>query len=137
MSLAVFDASLIVKWYLPDDPVFEAAVGVRRRFDGLAPALVLTEVANALWKYVRAGQLDVDTACDVVLTLHDDLELVADVRLLDSAQRLAAMLNHSVYDCLYLALARQRETPIFTADKRLAGLAESLDLDITLLTARE
>jgi len=135
LSSAVFDASVVVKWYLPDDTAFDAAVALRRRFDGLAPGLVLTEVANALGKYVRAGRLDIDVACDVVSTLYDDLELVPDNGLIGQAQRMAAELNHTVYDCLYLVLARQRSVPIFTADKRMAVLANELKLDATLLAA--
>ena len=41
--------------------------------------------------------------------------LVAD------ALRLALLLEHPIYDCLYLALSLQTRTPLVTADRRFAS----------------
>jgi predicted nucleic acid-binding protein len=133
LSRAVLDTSLILKWYLPADPLFERAVAVRERFEGIAPGFMQVELANALWKYVRAGHLDVDSACDVVSSVVDRLELVPDEVLIEAAQRLGAELDHSIYDCLYLALARREALPLVTVDKKLGRLAVALDIDVTVL----
>jgi predicted nucleic acid-binding protein len=42
------------------------------------------------------------------------------------ALALACHLNHPVYDCLYLALARREAAAVLTADKRLMALAEQV-----------
>jgi predicted nucleic acid-binding protein len=132
---AVFDASLILKWYLPSDPLFERAVAARQEIDALAPTLVLAELGNALWKYVRAGLLDVDEACAVVASVSGRLDPVPDSELIETAQRLSAELDHPVYDCLYLALARRENVPLITADRRLASRAEALGLAVDLMRA--
>ncbi|WP_216905504.1 type II toxin-antitoxin system VapC family toxin [Synechococcus sp. CCY 0621] len=93
----------------------------------LAPELMLTEVANALWKLQRgvglAGmdpqQLLVDAA-DLVDQIEPDRHLQVE------ALALACHLNHPVYDCLYLALARREAALLLTADQRLRRLADQV-----------
>jgi predicted nucleic acid-binding protein len=74
----------------------------------LAPELMLTEVANALWKLARSDQLK---GLDPQLLLADARDLVdrvePDRHLQVEALALACHLNHPVYDCLYLALVGQ------------------------------
>ncbi len=134
MSRVVLDASLIMKWYLPDDPLFEDALAVRDGMEGVAPAFVQVELANTLWKYVRAGLLDIDSACAVVSSVVGRLELVADEDLIEAAQRLSASLDHAVYDCLYIALARRDGLVLATVDKRLAARAADLGVDVRYLS---
>ena len=90
----------------------------------LAPELMLTEVANALWRLQRAGQLEVDglqrrlsRAAELVDVIEPDRHLQAE------ALALACHLDHPVYDCLYLALARREAAVLVTADQRLQQLA--------------
>ena len=50
------------------------------------------------------------------------------------ALQLAADLKHPIYDCFYLALARQQRAPLITADKRLFQLGtQQTDLDMRKL----
>jgi len=90
----------------------------------LAPELMLTEVANAIWKLQRAGQLKL---IEPHALLADALELVdqiePDRHLQVEALALACHLDHPVYDCLYLALARREAAVLLTADRRLQQLA--------------
>lgn len=74
----------------------------------LAPELMLTEVANTLWRLQRAGQLQ-------AATLQAHLRRAAD------------LVDHPVYDCLYLVLARREVASLLSADQRL------LDLDRKVL----
>jgi predicted nucleic acid-binding protein len=45
----------------------------------------------------------------------------------------AARSGHKIYDCLYLALALERHEPLATADRRLASLARSLNIETQLI----
>lgn len=90
----------------------------------LAPELMLTEVANALWHLQRAGQLAADglqqrlsRASELVDVIEPDRHLQVE------ALALACHLDHPVYDCLYLALARREAAALLTADQRLQQLA--------------
>lgn len=136
MSVAVFDANVIVKWYIAADPFFGAALEVQQAYEGAAPALVQAEVANALWKYVRAGIVQLEDACEGVSVLAELIDLTPDSELLERAQRLSADLDHPVYDCLYLALAQKQICPLVTADKRLAEKARALDIAVEFIGPR-
>jgi predicted nucleic acid-binding protein len=90
----------------------------------VAPELMLTEVANALWRLQRAGQLEADglqerltRAAELVDHIEPDRHLQVE------ALALACHLDHPVYDCLYLALARREAAVLLTADQRLMALA--------------
>lgn len=130
MTLAVVDASVVVRWYVVDDPLHAEALKVRPLYDALAPALLQAEVANALWKYIRIGRMQIEDACEGVAVLADLLTLTDDRLLIGAAQRLSAELNHPVYDCLYLALARRDAAVLVTADRRLADRGRDLGLSV-------
>ncbi len=93
----------------------------------LAPELMLTEVANTLWRLQRAGQLQAASlqtrlrrAADLVDHIEPDRTLQAE------ALALATHLDHTVYDCLYLVLARREVASLLSADQRLLDLAQKV-----------
>ena len=133
MSVAVFDASVALKWLVADDLLAAPALAARGEFEPVAPSFIQIEVANALWKYVRTGQADLDDAVEGVALLAKLMNLYPDDDLLAPAQRMAARLTHSVYDCLYLALAQRLSCPLVTADRRLAERAIHLGVSTTLI----
>lgn len=118
MNTAVLDASVATRWFV-EDALHDQAIALRGDYACIAPALLLTEVANALWKYVRPSRLSLDAAMDNVTVLADEFALVEDRSLIRAAQRLSSENNHPVYDCLYIALARQEGVPLITADGKL------------------
>ncbi len=90
-----------------------------------APELMLTEVANALWRLQRAGQLPAERlqrrlsrAAELVDVIEPDRHLQVE------ALALACHCDHPVYDCLYLALAGREAAGLLTADQRLQQLAD-------------
>ena len=83
-----------------------------------APHLLVAETANALWKYVRAGQLDTGVALEAhadALSLVD--ELIDDAVLFPEALQLASQGHRPVYDCMYLVVARRHAAGLLSADK--------------------
>ena len=131
---AVFDASVVVKWFL-DDPLAEAAREARLAFrPAVAPDLMLIEVANALRRYVVQGELQAGAALENLSVTRQVVELFDHEPLLDEAFSLACRLNHSMTDCLYAVLARRRNLPLVTADGKLARKLASLDgLDVRMI----
>jgi predicted nucleic acid-binding protein len=109
MALAcVLDATAAVRLILADPAAADLAERVVGAALVLAPELMLSELANTLWKLQRADRLD----------NLDPQELLAEAR------ALACHLNHPVYDCLYLALARREAASLISSDRRLNALAE-------------
>ncbi len=126
MALAcVLDASAAVRLILGDPAAAAVAEQIREGAVVLAPELMLTEVANTLWKLQRAGLL---TDLDPQQLLAEARDLVdrveADRHLQAEALALACHHDHPVYDCLYLTLARREAATLISLDRRLQQLAE-------------
>jgi predicted nucleic acid-binding protein len=127
MSLAlVLDASVVVKWFLPEAGSQEAAQLLRQGADLLAPDLLLAEVASAIWKRYMRDELTLAEARAMAKDIGAvAVETVPARGLLVDALPLSAALRHSVYDCLYLALAMRLELQMVTADRALLAKARA------------
>tara|TARA_R110002095_G_scaffold194354_1_gene172612 strand:- start:1427 stop:1846 length:420 start_codon:yes stop_codon:yes gene_type:complete len=134
MSVFILDASVATRMFLAV-PEHVQALAAARAHEFIAPRLILTETANALWKYVRRGDITLTQAQDAIRHLDRQLSIVDDFRLIILAQRLAAELDHPVYDCVYLATAQSYQYPLLTADQRLAALARELCIDVADLAS--
>ncbi len=125
MTHVVVDASVAVKWVIdePDSP--QAA----RLLDGrqlLAPDLLWAECGSVLRTKVRRGLLaaqDAELACRVLR--GSDIQTTPSQSLVAHALSLALRMQHSVYDCLYLALALETDRPLVTADQRFVERVEA------------
>jgi len=94
----------------------------------IAPTLFHGEIANILWKYVRFGDLDKETALAryaEAIGLVDIFE--ADEQLATEALSTAIRYNHPVYDTFYAILARRHGCTVLTVDKKLIALIRQLD----------
>jgi predicted nucleic acid-binding protein len=119
LSDFVLDASVVVKWFLPE-PYAEEARRLRRADLAVeAPDLLLLEVPNVLWKHIMRGALALKTAQEAIEALAiAPINLRTAESLFTSAFRLATETRRSVYDCTYLSLAIEEDCPLVTADRK-------------------
>jgi predicted nucleic acid-binding protein len=133
----VVDASIAVKWVIPE-VLSDLADRVRDgEEDVLAPDLLLVEVANALWRKTTAREIsprEADAAFDLVRRSGIDLRPAGP--LLPRAMDLARRLGHPVYDCVYLALAARERASLVTADQRLLRRLSTRRLDVSVVDLR-
>ena len=133
----VVDASIAVKWVIPE-VLSDLADRVRDgEADVLAPDLLLVEVANALWRKTTVKEIsarEADAAFDLVRRSGIDLRPTAP--LLPRAMDLARRIDHPVYDCVYLALAEREGVAFVTADQRLLRRLSTRRLDISIVDLR-
>ena len=124
----VVDASVALKWVLPEEDS-ELAEGLLDGGSTLrAPAFVFVELANALWFHVRAGKLDATEAAGCMRDLREaPLDLWDGEEPLPAALEWAHRLDHAVYDCAYLALAIHLGAAYVTADRRFWRKANARD----------
>jgi predicted nucleic acid-binding protein len=119
MARAVVDASVAIRWVV-DEPGSALAHRLRSIDLLVAPAIILAECGNALWRRVRLGLLDAAQARDRLAALRmAPVKLRPDDALAPAALDLALGLDHPICDCLYLALALDETAPLITADRRL------------------
>ncbi len=131
----VVDASVAVKWLVAEDDADIADQLAASGQELHAPRLMASEVANALWRKARAGQIERAEAgaamallTDMPVRWNDDETVGAD------AVRLALALDHPVYDCVYLALAHRIGAIMLTADGRLANAVAATEHGGSILT---
>ena len=131
--MPVVDASVAIRWFV-DGPGAERSAPWLREITLVAPDLILAEAGSALWRYVRAGDLQMAEATSILQRMPDSFaRLVPTAELARDALLLAHELDHSVFDCVYLALAQREELGILTLDAKLAGLAVRKGLRAELL----
>jgi len=119
MSVFVVDASLVIKWFVPEIRGEAARRWLAAPHDYMAPDLLFAEAGNVVWKKVRRRELDDHEARQLVQDLaHVAVETVATRTLLRDALALALTADITVYDALYLTLAVRLETAVITGDDR-------------------
>ena len=127
MALVV-DASVAVKWLVVEDGSDVARDLLDDGDDLHAPRLLVSEVANAVWRKVRLGQVDRRSAGQLIATMSDTpVRWHADETVGADAIRLAIAHDRPVYDFMYIALAQRLGTRVVTADRRLANALENTD----------
>ena len=127
MALVV-DASVAVKWLVVEDGSDVARDLLDDGDDLHAPRLLVSEVANAVWRKVRLGQVDRRSAGQLIATMSDTpVRWHADETVGADAIRLAITHDRPVYDFMYIALAQRLGTHVITADRRLANALENTD----------
>ncbi len=133
----VVDASVAVKWVIPE-VLSDKADRVRDGEDDvLAPDLLLVEVANALWKKTAAREISAregDAAFDLLRGSGIDVRPTAP--LVPRAMEMARRLQHPVYDCVYVALAEREHAAFVTADERLLRALSARKLDVSVVDLR-
>lgn len=120
VSTAVIDASAAVKWFIVQPLTPNALAMLQRYPTRFAPRLIVAELGNTLWKYIRSGQstaAQAETALQQLGALY--LVFGEDADFAPRAMQIAAELDHPFYDCLYLAMAEARDCPLVTDDQRL------------------
>jgi predicted nucleic acid-binding protein len=131
--MLVIDASVAVKWVLPE-PGSREAGALRGALDLIAPSLVIVEIGNAVWKSALRGDITKSDALEALKTAvaHFDWIVPADDLALD-ATAMAISLRHPVYDCLYLVLAQRENAALITADERMFAAARKAKVKVTRL----
>ena len=120
MSEVVVDASVAICWFVREAGTEKANRLVAGGSDLVAPSLMLAELANTLLKKTRRGEIRADIAQAGLSEIRRFVPKIFNLpELVPSALAIALELGHPVYDCIYLALARRREAPLVTLDRRL------------------
>jgi len=125
--IVVLDASAVAKWFLREEESEEMR-SLREKLasgetEGYAPSLILVEVANLL-RYAK--NVTSDDVKKALRSLEILLRLVDDGELLFGAVDLAFQRTTTIYDSLYVELARRLDAYLVTYDEELLEKFEEI-----------
>jgi predicted nucleic acid-binding protein len=89
------------------------------------------EVANVIWKYVKANLLEknkANQALELAQGLVDEFIDIAENN--EEAMNESIRTGHSTYDLLYFTLARRYGASLMTLDEKLKEIAGNSEIDV-------
>jgi predicted nucleic acid-binding protein len=127
---AILDASAAVHLVMNGEHAMHLATKLEDVAVVTTPDLFCSEVANSLWKYVRAGKLDLDLA---IIRFEEGMglvdALVPERTLAPEALVAAAKHKRSVYDMMYAVLARRSGAAVITMDRGFALSLREMEIE--------
>lgn len=129
MSRLVVDASVAVKWFLPEQHSITALRLLEAGFELLAPDLLFPECGNVLWKKWLRGELEPAVIPAILTDLGKmNIRIVPTSVLIQEASAIAVAGRRSFYDSVYLALASVSGGTMVTADEKLCNALQGTPL---------
>ena len=129
MTVVIVDASVGLKWlglFAQEQLVDRAKALLDRKTAGqitlMVPDLFWLEISSALCKAVRRNKCTPEEASQSLEEMQRlPVQTVPSTNLVNSAQEIAIQYGRSIYDSLYVALARTTRSELVTADEKLAN----------------
>lgn len=129
--IVVLDTSVAVEVVLQRDSALAFSTLLVEADLVLAPTLLITETANVFWKYQKFADYpyaDCEKLIEQATSLPD--EYVNEIELYREAFKLGCILDHSIYDAMFLVLARRNNARLLTMDKKLITAANKVGVDV-------
>jgi predicted nucleic acid-binding protein len=119
VSQYVLDASIAIKWFIPEVYSDAARRLLASNHTFLVPDFFFPEVGNVLWKRVRRSEDTAENARQILADLNAvPVEVYLSQPLMPLALDIALQTDRAVYDSLYLALAITQQCQMVTADEK-------------------
>ncbi len=126
------DASVALSWLLPGEEtqrtlLLRDLATENLQVELLVPPIFWYEVGNTLWVAVRRKRM---AQTDAIKALESLMEFQLTVWVAEPMTNLSLSFEHniSVYDSAYLNLTVAHNSTLWTIDKELRKVAESLDM---------
>lgn len=131
--MRVIDSTAIVK-YFSREPGWEKVKQVL--LEGVVTLdLSVKELANALWKKVVRNEMSYEVAQEIIRDMVEGkaLRMESQENYLVDAFKIAVEANITVYDALFIALAKKKELELVTCDAAQAEAARKLGVKVLML----
>lgn len=132
--IAVIDTSAVIRLYIPDGPIPEGFESFMQGVESgqnfaIAPELMLVEVGNVLNKKSLRGELSNDEVKELMqLILKLPIQYFSHTDLMLDAVEVAIEHKLTVYDALFVALAKNKGATLFSGDKEMLKIAKKMQL---------
>jgi predicted nucleic acid-binding protein len=135
----VVDASLVVKWFLPELESDAAAQLILENSMITGPDLLAVEVHATLVRganMVKSNRREAESAIQrfQAMLSSGEVELIrSKPPQIATAAAIALDLGHPLKDCIYLMLAMELGCPLVTCDTKFAGKARGVYAGVRVL----
>ena len=120
MTSLVVDASVAVKWFVPEVHEIAAQKLIDPRYQLFAPDLLWPEFGNILWKKQTRQQISPQATRQILIDFRRHrVGIMPSEPFVVAALEIAERVGRTVYDSLYLALAQRLGCRAVTADEKL------------------
>ncbi|MFZ8848623.1 MAG: type II toxin-antitoxin system VapC family toxin [Thermoproteota archaeon] len=121
----VIDASALVKFILKEEDWNKVADFLKA--GTISVDLVIKETVNAIWKRVMRKEISLEEAESMFEAMKEILNKAViienEMDYIDEAFEISIRRNVTVYDSLYIALAKKKKLELLTADEIQAQVA--------------
>ena len=131
MKTLVVDASVGVKWQLNDEEYVDKAVAIRQAFlhrtiKVIVPVIFAVEWANAINVAILRGRFPENEWQEALKNLESlRIPVKNPPEIVFEAWQIARLYGRSVYDGLYVALAKIEACELITGDRKLFNAVNS------------
>ena len=130
----VVDASVAIKWYVPEIYEQEATRILQGNHLLHVPELIYPEFANILWKKVRRGEISAAEGQQIIAAFSKQrLSPHSHQQLVQSVFAGAEATSQTAYDWTYLALAISLSCELVTADEKFYQALKNTPLQKNLI----
>lgn len=120
MNRYVVDASVAIKWYLPEDYSEHSECLISSSIELFCPDLLISEVGNILWKRIVRAECSHSKALKILKELQSPpLYMWSTALFAENALDIACRTKRTFYDSVYIALAIKADCRMVTADLKL------------------
>lgn len=135
----VIDPSVAVKWYIPED-YSDLAIILLKKFEKpnvkiYAPSLFKVEFSNVIRKYLIRELLDEDVAKEILEEVKKLPVIYMEMtwERIERAFLYATKKNLTLYDALYIIIAKEVGGKIITADKKVLNATTDDDSVVSII----
>lgn len=135
MSKFILDCSIAAAWCFEDEAseVTDSLLERVRDYGAVVPALWLLEISNVLLMAERRNRIapsDAITRLELLRLLPISVEHPTQTEIFNSVFTLASVEGLTSYDAAYLELAIRKGLPLATLDRKLAGAARNVNIEV-------
>ncbi|MCQ5340551.1 MAG: type II toxin-antitoxin system VapC family toxin [Candidatus Methanomethylicia archaeon] len=131
--MRVIDSSALVKY-------FSREVGWEKVGEVISEGVVtldlaIKELSNALWKKVLRSEMNHEIAMRIIRDIVEGkpFPIETQERYLLDAFEIAVKSNVTVYDALFIAMAKRKSLELVTCDEKQAEITKKLGLKVVLI----
>ena len=130
--MIVIDASALAAFLLKEPGWRKLAPYLK---NSISVDMILKEVSNTIWKACTLRKaIDVDEAIKLYEIMKSmigkNIVLEPEIKYLQDALKIALKNMVTVYDALYISLAKVENLPLFTLDRRQSKAAEEVGVKV-------